>query len=382
MNVKEMVEKRNALFEQADKILDKVKSEKRSVASKEENDKLQSIQREIEGLNTSIDAIENTKQGEKMEDRSMNTKQLDAERRGYEQFLRHKSGEERAQYVNTAEENSGVIPVSIADQIIERVESISNVFEQAQRFNSVSGELRVPRDSSRDQAGFVGENEEIPSLRAKFDYAKLTQRRVGGAITLTKQLINDTSFDIVDFSINKLARQVGLAVEHAALKGESDNDQFEGILSPKSIELEDLNKVTIPEAVTYDDLVNIYNTLQPYFLDGSQWIMSRELFNEVTKLEDGNGHKYVQGGVVNGRLQQLLLGLPVVVSDQLTKEDGIIFGKVSSAYGIMVKDGFELQYVTGDTQQATNGTELLVFDGYMDGTVINPQAIVVAQPGA
>ena len=381
MNVKEMIEKRNSLFEQADEILDKVKKENRAMATKEENSKLQSIQREIEGLNTSIEAAE-SKQGEKMEDRSMDKKQLEAERRGYEQFLRHKSGEERAQYVNTAEENSGVIPVSIADQIIEQVESISNVFQQAQKFNSAAGELRVPRDSSRDQAGFVGENEEIPSLRAKFDYAKLTQRRVGGAITLTKQLINDTSFDIVGFSVNKLARQVGLAVEKAALKGQSENDQFEGILSPKTLELEDLEKVTIPAAVTYDDLINIYNSIQPYFLDGSQWIMSRALFNEIVKLEDGNGHKYVQGGVVNGRLQQLLLGLPVVVSDQLTKEDGIIFGKVSDAYGIMVKDGFELQYVTGDTQQATNGTELLVFDGYMDGTVINPQAIVVAQPGA
>lgn len=381
MNVKEMIEKRNSLFEQADEILDKVKKENRAMATKEENSKLQSIQREIEGLNTSIEAVE-TQQGKKMEDRSMDEKQLKAERRGYEQFLRHKSGEERAQYVNTAEENSGVIPVSIADQIIEQVESISNVFQQAQKFNSAAGELRVPRDSSRDQAGFVGENEEIPSLRAKFDYAKLTQRRVGGAITLTKQLINDTSFDIVGFSVNKLARQVGLAVEKASLKGQSENDQFEGILSPKTLELEDLEKVSIPEAVTYDDLINIYNSIQPYFLDGSQWIMSRALFNEIVKLEDGNGHKYVQGGVVNGRLQQLLLGLPVVVSDQLTKEDGIIFGKVSDAYGIMVKDGFELQYVTGDTQQATNGTELLVFDGYMDGTVINPQAIVVAQPGA
>lgn len=381
MNVKEMIEKRNSLFEQADEILDKVKKENRAMATKEENSKLQSIQREIEGLNTSIEASE-TQQGKKMEDRSMDKKQLEAERRGYEQFLRHKSGEERAQYVNTAEENAGVIPVSIADQIIEQVESISNVFQQAQKFNSAAGELRVPRDSSRDQAGFVGENEEIPSLRAKFDYAKLTQRRVGGAITLTKQLINDTSFDIVGFSVNKLARQVGLAVEKAALKGQSENDQFEGILSPKTLELEDLEKVTIPAAVTYDDLINIYNSIQPYFLDGSQWIMSRALFNEIVKLEDGNGHKYVQGGVVNGRLQQLLLGLPVVVSDQLTKEDGIIFGKVSDAYGIMVKDGFELQYVTGDTQQATNGTELLVFDGYMDGTVINPQAIVVAQPGA
>ena len=45
MNVKEMIERRNSLFEQADGILDKVKKENRAMATKEENSKLQSIQR-------------------------------------------------------------------------------------------------------------------------------------------------------------------------------------------------------------------------------------------------------------------------------------------------------------------------------------------------
>ena len=75
----------------------------------------------------------------------------------------------------------------------------------------------------------------------------------------------------------------------------------------------------------------------------------------------------------------------MLISKEQQKEKdskGIIFGKISEAYGILVKNEFKLQYVVGDTQQATNGTQLLVFDGYMDGNVINPEALVVAQPGA
>ena len=378
-NIKTLIEKRNDLFEQSDEMLNSIEKENRSVNDKEAK-KLNAIQDEIRGLNSQIEYLEKQENEKQTEERSMeNNKEV---RKGMEQLLRKQQGEERAQYVNTTSDGKAIIPVNIANEIIEHAESLSNVFGQARKFNSVSGELRIPRNDSTDLAGFVGENEEVPSLRTKFDFVKLGQRRVGAAITITNQLVNDAGFDIVGFSIAELGKQAGRAVERAALKGTSENDQFEGILSPKTLELANLNKVALPAEIDYNSLVDIYNAIQPVYLDGSQWIMSRSLFAEVSKLEDGNGHKYVQGAVVNGRLQQTILGLPVVVSDQLTKEDGIIFGKISEAYGILVKNEFKLQYVVGDTQQATNGTQLLVFDGYMDGNVINPEALVVAQPGA
>ena len=378
-NIKTLIEKRNDLFEQSDEMLNSIEKENRSVNDKEAK-KLNAIQDEIRGLNSQIEYLEKQENEKQTEERSMeNNKEV---RKGMEQLLRKQQGEERAQYVNTTSDGKAIIPVNIANEIIEHAESLSNIFGQARKFNSVSGELRIPRNDSTDLAGFVGENEEVPSLRTKFDFVKLGQRRVGAAITITNQLVNDAGFDIVGFSISELGKQAGRAVERAALKGTSENDQFEGILSPKTLELANLNKVALPAEIDYNSLVDIYNAIQPVYLDGSQWIMSRALFAEVSKLEDGNGHKYVQGAVVNGRLQQTILGLPVVVSDQLTKEDGIIFGKVSEAYGILVKNEFKLQYVVGDTQQATNGTQLLVFDGYMDGNVINPEALVVAQPGA
>ena len=381
MNIKELTEQRNGLFEQADEILNTLEKEDRS-ASSEETNKLNELKMQIVDVTETIDALESQNKEKNMEEREMTENNKKAEVRGMEQFLRGKQGEERAQYVNTTTDGQATIPTNIAQTIIEKMESFSNVFAQAQRFNSVSGDLRIPRDSSTDQAGFVGENEEIGAIQLKFDYVALKQRRVGAAITLTKHLINDAGFDIVNFAVNKLAKKTAEAVELAALKGQATNDQFEGILSPTSLALTGLNKVVLPAEITYDAIVDIYNAIQPVYLDKSQFIMSRALFAKVTQLKDGNGHKYVQGGVVNGKLQQTLLGLPVVVSDQLTEADGIIFGNVNQAYGIMVKTDFQLQYVSGDTQQATHGTQLLVFDGYMDGNVIDPQALVIAQPAA
>ena len=379
MNMKELVEKRNSLFEQSDEILNSIEKEDRSLESSE-TEKLNGIKQEILDINSTIEALESQNNENTKEKRDMTNPEQ--ELKGTEQFLR-KQGEERALSVTTTTEGEAIIPVNIADKIIDKMESYSNVFATAQRFNSVKGELRIPVDSSTDTAGFVGENEEINSIKLAFSYVKLTQRRVGAAITLTNHLINDAGFDIVNFAVNKLAKETGKVVELAALKGNDDVDQFEGILSTKNLaKYAADHKLELPAEVTYNDIIDIYNAINPVYLDSSQFIMSRALFSELTKLTDGNGHKYVQGAVVNGRLQQTLLGLPVVVSDQLTVEDGIIFGSVKEAYGIMVKSEFKLQYVSGDTQQATHGTQLLVFDGFMDGNVINHDALVISQPAA
>lgn len=381
-NIKELTEQRNNLLTQMDELVNDatIKPGETRNLTQDENNKFDKLNSEIATIDEEIRELSD--KGKKVEEREMADKQEMEVRSNLEGFIRGKNPEKRAQYVNTQEDGSTLIPENIWGEIMVSLSENAPVFAQSRKFPSLAGTLKIAKENTDDQAGFVGENEEVPSLRTKFDFVKLGQRRVGAAITITNQLVNDAGFDIVGFSIAELGKQAGRAVERAALKGTSENDQFEGILSPKTLELANLNKVALPAEIDYNSLVDIYNAIQPVYLDGSQWIMSRALFSEVSKLEDGNGHKYVQGAVVNGRLQQTILGLPVVVSDQLTKEDGIIFGKISEAYGILVKNEFKLQYVVGDTQQATNGTQLLVFDGYMDGNVINPEALVVAQPGA
>ena len=103
--------------------------------------------------------------------------------------------------------------------------------------------------------------------------------------------------------------------------------------------------------------------------------MSREFFNQISKLKDSNGHYYMQNGIVNGRLSYTLFGAPVYVTDSLPATTPVIFGSIQESYAIMVKQGLALQHVTGDTTQALRGSQLLVLDGYMDGAVYNPQAI-------
>src|SRR5699024_2456241 len=202
-----------------------------------------------------------------------------------------------------------------------------------------------------------------------FDEVKLNQKRVGAAISLSNQMINDVAVNIVDYSINLLARRAGKAVEKSILIGDTA-EEFRGIVHDNEIA-----NVEVADAVTIDVLMDVYNSIHPEFLDSSSFIVSRDLFNQIAKLKDGNGHFYLQNGVINGKLTYTLFGAEVIVTDSLTKETPLLFGNITEAYAVMIKKGFALQHIVGDTTQALRGSQLLVLDGYMDGAIYNPQAL-------
>lgn len=383
MELKELREQRNSLLDKMDEITYKVNEngtgkESRNLTSKE-SEEFEKLVNEVRTIDSQINELKNTK-GQKVEEREMADNKLVEQRSALNSFIRNdrKGLEERAQYVNTTNDGDVLIPEQIADEILRKMEEASPVFEQARKYPSVNGTLKIAKENTDDQAGFVGENEEIPSIALKFKHVTLTQKRVGAAVTLTQQLLNDSAMDLLSYSADLLARRTARAVEKSIFKGLGQERGFVGILSNEVTDSEDLNKVKISANVTVEELADITGSLNPAYLDGAAFYMSREVFNGIRKLKDGTGDLLLQNGTVNGVIGSTILGFPVYVSDVLDKKDGIIFGNIGAAYGIMVKQGFSLKHVNGDTQQTLNGTQLLAFDGYMDGNVINPEAITLA----
>lgn len=385
--IKELKEQRNNALDKMDEIKKNVNangtgSESRSL-TEQETSEFRSLVNEVSAIDTQIEEIRNLK-GNKVEERDMAEQNLVEQRSAIQSFIKNdKAGmEERAQYVNTTQDGSVLIPEQIADEILRKMEETSPVFEQARKYPSIEGTLKIAKENTDDQAGFVGENEEIPSIALKFGHVTLTQKRVGAAVTLTQQLLNDGAVDLLGYSANLLARRAARAVEKSIFKGEGGEKGFVGIFSDQVTDSGDLNKVKISASVTSDELADITGSVNPAYLDGAAFYMSRDLFNQIRKIKDGTGDFLLQSRDVNGRIGQTILGFPVYISDVLAKEDGILFGNISNAYGVLIKKGFALKHVNGDTQQTLNGTQLLAFDGYMDGNLINPEALVIASTKA
>jgi len=370
MNIKELKEKRNELLSKADNFVESAENETRSLTDAEQSE-FSKIEEEIRDLDVEIKELEERqKSGVKIEtsqeERNMETNEKEI--RGLEQYLRRQDGEEKRALTTTAD-GGAVMPESVEGTIVLKMEESSPVFARARKFASVAGTLKIAKENIKTQAGFVGEGADVLESKVSFDEVKLTQKRVGAAISLSNQLINDSAVNVVDYAVNLLSRRAAKAVEKSILVG-TTADEFKGIVKDAEIQ-----EVTTEGAITVDVLMDLYNSIHPEFLAGASYIMSRKIFNEIAKLKDNSGHFYMQNGVVNGKLTYTLFGAEVIVTDALTDETPVLFGSVEQAYAVMIKKGFALQHVTGDTTQALRGSQLLVLDGYMDGTVYNPQAI-------
>ena len=108
----------------------------------------------------------------------------------------------------------------------------------------------------------------------------LEQKRVGTAIELSQQLINDSGIDVVGYSTKLLTRRLGLTVDAAILIGDKTKGEFEGIL----------NDVTVPDitaasstAITIDELLTLNNSIHPDYVKDAVFIVNRQVFNEIAK---------------------------------------------------------------------------------------------------
>ncbi|CAM5206401.1 hypothetical protein UACE39S_01735 [Ureibacillus acetophenoni] len=272
--------------------------------------------------------------------------------------------------------NSAVLPTTVADMIIEKLDEVSPVFARAKRFNSVSGSLKIPRETAVGVGMFVGEGNNIVEDTMSLGEVKLEQKRVGSYIALTRQLIHDSATQMEVYVPDLLARRVHKAIEKSILRG-TTAEEFRGIVPDESVQAFNLTAAA-SDLELLDKLLDMTLNIHPEYLEKSQFIMSRPFLNKVSKLKDGNGHFYVQNGVVNGRNTQTLFGLEVVISSALEGGDTVgqtpvVLGSLEDGYAVMVKKGAQMTMVQ-DTQHALQGTVGFMFDVYLDGQIYNSDA--------
>lgn len=395
--LKTMLEKRNSLVDEMEEILEFPEIEERGLGSIELN-RLEKIKQEVLGLDNTINKVKeirsmnfNNQLTEITEENNMNNNNiLVEETRGLEQYLRNQQGEERraleeATTVGNNTEatagNGGVtVPTSVHSEVIEKIGETSPLFESVRKFGSVTGNLKIAREDGNYDEGFIGETLDATKLKPTLSTVTLSQKRVGAAMQLTKQLVNDSGVDIVDYTTSILSRSVGKAVERGILIGAKTEEDKEHSFSP-IIGDEEVETITFAsDTPTIEELLDVYGSINPNYLDGAMFIVSRELFNSLLKLQDGDGTYLIFRDLVNGKPGYVLFNVPVYVSDVLNERtEQLVFGNFHEAYGMLINQNMNLTNVVADTTQALAGGVLSVLDMYADGAVINPDAVRIGQ---
>lgn len=214
--MKELIEKRNAMLDELDKILEGAKAEKRAF-SQDELKKVAELKTEIGNIDESIKLEEEVRslskvEVKKPEVRSEEEKRAEVVTKEERAFIDYVKG------VDTRALSAGsqgvVIPISVANKIIDTVKNISPIVGKATQW-SVNNDLILPSYDFTQHvpAAYYTELATMTAQSANFGSIKLGNIIVASLALVSKSLINRTDIDILPFIVGEVAKAIAYFLE-------------------------------------------------------------------------------------------------------------------------------------------------------------------------
>lgn len=295
-------------------IRDDVKKIKAALGIEDEMRSLLSAEKKEDSVPTEEDEKVN-------EERSIEERELN-ERNAFEAYIRGKVNERGSETDLTKSDNGAVIPASIANKIIRKVYDICPVLQKSSKYN-VKGTLTIPYyndESPKDKitVAYADEFSALTSHVGEFtSNISLTGFLAGALVKVSRSLINNSQFDIVEHVINLMAEAIARFIERELLIGTPANA---GAGTPaKVLGLSTLtNAVTAASAsaITADEVIKLHDSIKDRYQRGAIWIMSPATRTALRLLKDSMGRYLLQDDITS-EFGTKLLGKDVFVSDNM-----------------------------------------------------------------
>ena len=345
MHKKMLEERKNDLITRAEAILTKAKAEKRELTDAEAQE-LAEIKDDVRRIKETLmldddfrklfeegrqsDTVPGQTDSEDAPDAVSEEAQMKAkeeeETRMFDSFLRDRLNQ-RANNMEKGD-NGAIIPHTIADKIIKKVYDICPILEKSSKYN-VKGTLTIPYYSEDDTAITVGYQTEfvkITSAVGEFTATiTLTGFLAGALAKVSRSLINNAQFNLVDHVVDLMADHIARFIEHELLIGTENKVTGLSTLT---------NKVTAAaaNAITADEVIKLHDSIKDRYQGNAIWIMSSQTRTALRLLKDNMG-RYLLQDDISAPFGSTLLGKTVYVSDNMpeiaTKNTVIYYGDMS-----------------------------------------------------
>lgn len=329
MNLKALMEKKNDLIVRAEAILNDAETNKRELTD-DEAQELAEIRDDVRKIKEALKIAEELHEEKKElkeegdalgvdgracgDDKKREAEQKakeDAETRAFDNYLRGRINHRAGDVDLTKSANGAVIPTTIANKIISMVYNICPILERSTKYN-VKGKLVVPyydETSNAITVAYATEFTELESSVGAFDKIELDGYLAGALTLVSRSLINNSDFNLVDFVVEKMAYAIKRFIEHELLVGTSGAVTGLSTLT---------NTVTAgaTTAITADEVVQLHDAIKDDFQANAIWIMSPATRTALRTLKSTTGY-YLLNDDMSSPFGSTLLGKPVYVSDNM-----------------------------------------------------------------
>ena len=358
-----LVEQRNNLIQEAEALVEKAKTETRSLDDQEIT-RFDEIKTEVTKIDKTIQAEE---EAEGMATESAKTPEQEEQRAlDEEKFLKYIKGDTRALDVAN---NGAIIPTNIADRIITRVKELSPIYSRCTVFN-VGGDLDFPSfDSNSIVTSYVADLQELTAQNGNFTSRKLQNFIAGSLVTISRSLLNRQDFDLVNFIVNQMSGSMSTFIEKELLVGA-------GVTGATGVFADGNSTVVTPAGGTFtaDDLISQQMAIPEAFQGASAWIMSKPTFLSLRKLKDQNGTYLLNPDIRTG-FGWTILGQSVFISEN-APNNAIAFGDFSGMY-VKLAQNVEIQ-VLNELYATRHATGVVGYTEF-DSRIIEDQKISVME---
>jgi HK97 family phage major capsid protein len=335
-------EKRNDLITRSESIVNTAKAEKRELTD-DEMQELAEIRDDVKKIKEALgldddfremadteakpdnepkeetEVADESRACEEQEKRAMDDVKM------FEAYIRGTVNERANNMTKT--DNGAVIPQTIADKIIKKVYDICPILERSTKYN-VKGTLTVPyydEDTTALTVAYQTEFSPIASNVGQFtSQITLTGFLAGALAKISRSLINNAQFNIVDHVIDIMAEHIARFIEGELLNG--TEDKVDGLST-----LTNVVTAESASAITADEVVKLHDAIKDRYQSNAIWIMSPATRTALRLLKDEMG-RYLLQDDISLPFGTSLLGKPVYVSDNMPE---IATGKRVIFYGDM-----------------------------------------------
>nr|DAR06581.1 MAG TPA: major capsid protein [Caudoviricetes sp.] len=388
MYLKKLREQRSAKVKRMQEILAGAKGENRAM-SEEEQKEFDDTESEIADLDKTIAAAEKAKELEAKETDKNHVEDPDKDKEG-QNSQEGQGGENRAEddkrafadYIRgvitgenradmTLGENGAVIPSTIANEIIKKIKDISPVYNDAAHYN-VKGTLSIPyvdEDGTSLAVAYADEFAELEGEKEKFASIELGGFLAGVLAKISKSLINNSDFDIVEEVETQIAEAFALWLDHEMLVG-TVGKITGASTSTKKIQSESTS------VISFDDIIKLKDAIKAAHQTGAYFVMRDTTLTAIRLLKDKNG-RYLVNDDVTEEGKPTILGKPVYTSDAMPEigkgSEPIVYLNPSKALAVKLTEDMELQVL--QEKYATQHVVGVVGWTEVDAKIKNQQAI-------
>lgn len=274
--------------------------------------------------------------------------------------------------VGTDTEGGFLVPDEFEKKLISALEE-ENVFRPlATKIQTSSGDRKIPVITQKGEATWMEEEEAYTLSDDAFGQIALSAYKVGTAIKISEELLNDSVFDLPSYIAKEFARRIGTKEEEAFLIGDGKGKPTGIFAATGGAEN---GATTTGAAITFDDVIGLFYSLKSPYRKKAVWVLNEQTVKALRKIKDNTGNFIWQPSVSAG-LPDTILNRPYVTSVYAPTiaagAKAIAFGDYSY-YWVADRQGRSLKRL--NELFAMNGQVGFLASQRVDGKLILPEAV-------